>query len=209
MKRRIENYSWVSATGAITFTDFTAIKLEGVLLVTNVTDQIIIYNFADTTKGGTVATNVLTCEFDTSGMDGSTDKLQIWYDDGDEAEEVITKEFTVTDADGAQTGLVLIAPSSGNEHVITRCSANIDNACSVDVDVRVGFTTGTLSARANTGITGIVLSGTGFAAGSGIVEGSGTGNLGTGAAGDGLELVCDDPTGGNLTVLITYYTKKS
>ena len=81
MKRRIVNYSWVASTGAITFTDFSGIDLDAVLLVTNVTDNIIIYNFADAAKGGAVSSNVLTVAFDTSGME-NVDKLQIFYDDG-------------------------------------------------------------------------------------------------------------------------------
>lgn len=208
MKRRIENYSWVASTGAITFTDFTAIKLEGVLVITNVTDQIIIYNFADAAKGGTQSANVLTCEFDTSSMD-NTDKLQIWYDDGDVAEEVITKEFTFTDADGAQTNTALVTVSAGTAIVVTACDAVVGNDCTVDVGVRIGFAAATLTARATTGITGIVLSGTAFAAGSGIVKGSGAGKIGEGADGEDLRISSDDPVGGDLTVTVTYYTKAS
>ena len=88
MKRRIVNYTWVASTGAITFTDFSGIDLDAVLLVTNVTDNIIIYNFADATKGGAVSSNVLTVTFDTSGME-DVDKLQIFYDDGAAAHDEV------------------------------------------------------------------------------------------------------------------------
>ena len=208
MKRRIVNYTWVASTGAITFTDFTAISLDGVLVITNVTDQIIIYSFADAAKGGTVATNVLTCEFDTSGMDNA-DKLQIWYDDGDVSEEVITKEFTFTDADGAQANVALITVSAGTRIVVTAIDAVIGNDCTVDVGVRVGFAAATLGARATAGVTGIVLSGTAFAAGSGIAKGSGAGKIGEGADGEDLRITSEDPVGGDLTVTVTYYTKAS
>lgn len=53
-------------------------KLESVLLITNVTDNIIIYNFADATLGGTLSGNVLTLTYSTVAMSDS-DKLQIWY----------------------------------------------------------------------------------------------------------------------------------
>ena len=54
-------------------------------LITNVTDGAIIYNFADSTKGGSVSytsstdTTTLTLEYDTSSM-SSTDELQLFID---------------------------------------------------------------------------------------------------------------------------------
>lgn len=79
MKRLITNYTFNAAARTVTFAQYGTIELHRILLVTNTTDNIIIYNFADTTKGGTVATNVLTLEYDTTGMDNS-DALQIYYD---------------------------------------------------------------------------------------------------------------------------------
>jgi len=80
MKLSVANYTFDASAKTVTFTDINPILLEAVLLVVNVTDQIIIYNFADPAKGGTVATNVLTLEFDTTSMD-DTDKLLIFYED--------------------------------------------------------------------------------------------------------------------------------
>ena len=82
MKLQITNYTFDKTAKTVTFTDYTTIRLDSILLITNVTDNIIIYNFADPLLGGTVATNVLTLTYDTSTMDDS-DKLQIFYDDGD------------------------------------------------------------------------------------------------------------------------------
>jgi hypothetical protein len=79
-KIKIDNYSFDKTTGKITFTDYATIRLDAILLITNVTSNVIIYNFADATKGGTVATNVLTLTFSTSSMN-NTDKLLIYYDD--------------------------------------------------------------------------------------------------------------------------------
>lgn len=53
-------------------------KLESVLLITNVTDNIIIYNFADAALGGVLSGNVLTLDYSTASM-SNTDSLQIWY----------------------------------------------------------------------------------------------------------------------------------
>ncbi len=80
MKVLISNYTFTSAAGTISFDDYVSIDLKSVLLVTNVTDNIIIYNFASIGKGGTVATNVLTLDYDTSAMSDGDD-LQIYYDD--------------------------------------------------------------------------------------------------------------------------------
>jgi hypothetical protein len=79
-KIQIKNYSFNKTAKTVTFTDYASIDLDSVLLITNVTSNIIIYRFNDSTKGGTVATNVLTLTYDTSSM-SNTDKLQIFYDD--------------------------------------------------------------------------------------------------------------------------------
>lgn len=79
MKKLITNYTFDKATGQVTFADFANIGLGRVLLITNLTDNIIIFNLADPTKGGTVSTNVLDLAYDTSAMDNA-DKLQIFYD---------------------------------------------------------------------------------------------------------------------------------
>lgn len=82
MKIQLLNYSFNKTAKTVTFTDYTTIRLDSLLLITNVTDNIIIYNFADPLLGGTVADNVLTLTYDTSAM-ADADKLQIFYDDGD------------------------------------------------------------------------------------------------------------------------------
>ena len=81
MKVKIDNYSFNSATKQISFTDYTTIRLDGVLLITNVTDNVIIYNFANPLLGGTVLGNVLTLTADTVSMSNG-DSLQIFYEDG-------------------------------------------------------------------------------------------------------------------------------
>lgn len=80
MKILVQNYTFNKTTKQITFTDYNPIIIERVLLITNITDNIIIYNFANPLFGGTAATNVLTLTYDTSSM-SNTDKLQIFYDD--------------------------------------------------------------------------------------------------------------------------------
>lgn len=88
MKRLVTNYTFNAAAKTVTLPDFTAISLNRLLLITNVTDGAIIYNFADPALGATVATNVATLEYDTTGMDNA-DSLQIWYDDPNESMTVV------------------------------------------------------------------------------------------------------------------------
>ena len=81
MKKLVSNYSFNAAAKQITLPDYTSIDLESLLLITNVTDNVIIYNFAGQGKGATVTGNVLTLDFDTTTM-SNTDELQIFLDDG-------------------------------------------------------------------------------------------------------------------------------
>lgn len=64
------------------------VTLEQVLLITNVTDNVIIYQFNDSAKGGTrtfgSGNTTITLTYATTGMDAG-DRLQIWYDDSNPA----------------------------------------------------------------------------------------------------------------------------
>lgn len=91
MKILVENYTFNSSTRQVTLTDYTSVNLESFLLITNVTDNVIIYNFADPAKGGTVSTNVLTLDYDTTAMSNG-DSLQIFIDDGEKSASETTLE---------------------------------------------------------------------------------------------------------------------
>ena len=80
MKIKINNYSFNKTAKTVTFLDYTTIRLDSILLITNVTTNVIIYNFANAALGGTVLNNVLTLDYNTSAM-SDTDKLQIFYED--------------------------------------------------------------------------------------------------------------------------------
>lgn len=81
MKKLIQNYDFDAQAKTITLNDYSLVNLEGLLLVTNVTDNKIIYNFADSNLGGVVAENIITLTYDTASMDNG-DLIQIFYDDG-------------------------------------------------------------------------------------------------------------------------------
>jgi hypothetical protein len=79
MKVLFQDYTFNAATKQITFNTTDIVSLNQVLVITNVTDNVIIYNFADAAKGGTIVNNVLTLTFDTTTM-SDTDSLQIFLD---------------------------------------------------------------------------------------------------------------------------------
>lgn len=85
MKRLITDYTFDPVARTITFDGYAAVDLRGLIIITNVTRNIVIYSYADMespySKGlATVALNVVTLAYDTSKM-LSGDKLQIYYDD--------------------------------------------------------------------------------------------------------------------------------
>ena len=80
MKTLVTNYTFSASAKQITLTNYPSLRLDQILLITNVTDNIIIYNFADPTAGGTLAGNVLTLLYNTTSMSDS-DRLQIFIDD--------------------------------------------------------------------------------------------------------------------------------
>ena len=79
MKTLIDNYTFSPSTKQITLNEPTQIKIEQILLITNITDNTIIYNFADNSLGGTISSNVLTLNYNTASM-SNTDSLQIFID---------------------------------------------------------------------------------------------------------------------------------
>jgi hypothetical protein len=125
MKKQITTYSFDASARTITFSDYGSIRLDSVLLITNVTDNIIIYNFADTSKGGSADTNILTLEYNTATMD-DTDKLMIYYDNPEYSyiqsdEDATYKYYGYASSDGWQikrktlaTGVWKVAVGTGD-----------------------------------------------------------------------------------------------
>lgn len=122
---------------------------------------------------------------------------------------IISREVTVADADGAQTNAAFVTVSAGSKIVVTRVSIIASNANSGTVAVRVGFGTATLGAEALAGVNGILVSHPGIAPGSGVIEGNGSGIIGVGADDEDIRFTCDDPAGGSIKILCSYYTIES
>ena len=75
------SYAFDKTAKTVTFSGLRqSITLSNILLITNVTANTIIYNFADSTNGAvSFNNNVLTLDYDTSSM-ANTDVLQIFLD---------------------------------------------------------------------------------------------------------------------------------
>lgn len=73
------SYAFSPSSKQVTFTGIDNLTLENILIITNVTDNKIIYNFADPLNGGLLNGNILTLTYNTTTM-SSTDALQIFVD---------------------------------------------------------------------------------------------------------------------------------
>jgi hypothetical protein len=109
-----------------------------------------------------------------------------------------------TNYTAAQTNAAVINISPGEKIVVTRCSVTADNANTVDVQARLGF-----GATVTSTGTDVILSHPGIAAGSGVVEGNGSGILGIGQDGSDFLITSEAPTSGSIDVVVSYYTVPS
>lgn len=75
MKEIVLAYTFDASARKVTFTDQVP-QIEDIDLITNVTDNIVIFQFNSPAKGGTLSGSVLTLTYDTSAMSDS-DKLKI------------------------------------------------------------------------------------------------------------------------------------
>lgn len=79
MKTLIDDYTFNPSNRTITINEFTSLKLEQLLLITNTTANVIIYNFADKSLSATILGNVITLNYDTTTM-SNLDAIQIFID---------------------------------------------------------------------------------------------------------------------------------
>lgn len=162
MKKLVTSYTFDASERTVTSDDFTS--LEKILLITNVTDQIIIYNFADQTKGGTLALTVLTLEYDTTSMDDG-DKLQIFVEDAAVVQPIsgtVTAELSATDnavldeikvdTEAIETAVEAIQAgqlADGHNVTVDNASLTVDLGVNNDVTVTSGSITATQATGTN------------------------------------------------------------
>lgn len=133
MKIKINNYVFNPTMKTIVFSDYTNIKLDDIILITDVTTGTIIYNFASSNLTGSVLGNILTLNYDTTSLVNST-QLSIYYDDNttnqstDESIILLRRLVKISDTlavqDSVQRQRVVVEGLSG--------FANISNIGSVD-----------------------------------------------------------------------------
>lgn len=79
MKKLIKNYTFDAVNNRVKLNDYSIIRLDSMLVITDVVTNSIIYNFADPNTGGSVSGNEFIFRNDVSGRGGHS--LQIFYDD--------------------------------------------------------------------------------------------------------------------------------
>lgn len=141
-KIRLTGATFDASEKTVTHTSFSDVTLAGIQLIVNVTDQIIIYNFADTAKGGTLATDTLTLEYDTTSM-SDTDELMILVEDGTTTQPVSAASLPLPS--GAATSAkqdTIIGHLDGVETVLGTIDTDTGNI-STKIDTIAGAVSGT------------------------------------------------------------------
>jgi hypothetical protein len=156
MKIKLDNYTFNPVAKTVTFTDYASLDLSDVILITNVTDGTIIFNFASPNLVGSVAANVLTLNYDTSAM-SSTDRLAIYLDDSytpssDEAIALLRRMVKLMEPsatqDSSQRQRVVVEGITGNSNLGTLNQVN-NIAAIGSVDPRFQFIDQARNAYAN------------------------------------------------------------
>lgn len=153
MKRLVQEYVFNKTNKTVTFTE--VFDLSQLLLITDVTNNIIIYNFADNTLGGTLVGNTLTLTYNTSALSDS-DKLQIFIDEPNTDFEQLTSLV--------QDGLIEVvrqlqsirndggmADVAGRVRVALETSATVPISITANQDLRTVATVSTVTNLAQEG----------------------------------------------------------
>ena len=111
---------------------------------------------------------------------------------------IITRRDNYT---GAQTDTAIVSVSAGTKIVVTRIGVRADNANTAAPSVIIG-----LGATNTPTGAGVLDSHPGLPGGGGMNAGDGSAIVGVGADGEDLRITCGAPTGGSLSVLVSYFT---
>jgi hypothetical protein len=75
----VDTYTFTAASQTVDMPNVSGLQIDGIQLITNLVDNIVIYQFNDPLKGGTLSGTTLTLTYDTTSM-SDTDQLMIIYD---------------------------------------------------------------------------------------------------------------------------------
>ena len=115
----------------------------------------------------------------------------------------LTASINVSDADGAQTDTALVTVGANVAIVVLLLQVYVDEDTTAGTQCRIGFGTANTPAL---DAAAVVLSRSGIPPGGGAVVGDGSGIVAQGASNEDLRLTSADPTGGNMDVIVTYFT---
>lgn len=95
MRRLLERheYSFAPLSQKVIF--HLPVTLPQILLITNLADQVLIYQFNHQGKGGTLVGQELTLEYNTTGMEPS-DQIQIFFEPFDTPTEALLTRIAAT-----------------------------------------------------------------------------------------------------------------
>ena len=110
------NYTFNAAARQITLIGLESLHIEGIRLITNVVDNIIIYSFGTPGLGGTLGSSVLTLQYDTTSM-SNTDSLMIIFD-GVTDEDTSSQIKIISDTPGQQSKNLGLPVALVNEHIL-------------------------------------------------------------------------------------------
>ena len=105
MKVRTTSYTFNAAAKTITAADFATFGLAGIQIIANALTGAVIYNFADPAKGGTLAGNVLTLDFNTTVGMSNSDPLMILCEDGLQILPAVHFQDVIVTGQGSQTAI--------------------------------------------------------------------------------------------------------
>jgi hypothetical protein len=92
---QIGSYTFDAAAGEITLAGLPTIQLSQLQLITNMTDNVVIYQFNNPAKGGSISSNVITLTYNTAAM-SDTDSLQIILDYPELGQKIMDESLSVT-----------------------------------------------------------------------------------------------------------------
>jgi hypothetical protein len=80
-------YTFDASEQTVTITGIRTLLLEEFISIVNVTDNIVIYNANDSSRGGSISSNVVTLDFDTTAMSDTDDlAIKIHYNNSEDFE---------------------------------------------------------------------------------------------------------------------------
>ena len=88
-----QSYNFNARSKTVSFLLPLVLKKENILMVLNLKENTVIYNFADNTEGGTYSNGILTLDHDTTLMSNSDDLMVIISEEKDDILDKILSEI--------------------------------------------------------------------------------------------------------------------